>query len=111
VGDLERILERAERIEPSSGLTDAVMSAVLEQARTPPPLAFPWLRFVVGFGSCVVLFAVVVAMIIVRGVPEPIEPGPAGSVDRWALFFTAGVPALTLLLTSFVFRFSLRATR
>jgi len=87
------------------------MRAVLEQARTPPPVAFPWWRFVVGLGSCVVLLAVAFAMVLVQGVPEPVEPSPIGSVDPWPLIFTAGLPALTLLLTWLVFHSSLRAAR
>jgi hypothetical protein len=46
--DLDRILAQEEALHPSSGFTAAVMARVREAASAPPPLPFPWLRFVLG---------------------------------------------------------------
>jgi hypothetical protein len=74
--ELERILEEGETVEPSSGLTDAVMRAVLEEVTAPPPVPFPWLRLMVGMGFCAGLVAIGVVVALVQGLPEPpsVEP-------------------------------------
>jgi hypothetical protein len=46
--DLDRILASEEPLEPSSGFAASVMTRVREAAAEPPPLPFPWLRFVLG---------------------------------------------------------------
>jgi hypothetical protein len=46
--DLDRILVSEEELHPSSGFTAAVMARVREAAAEPPPLPFPWPRFVFG---------------------------------------------------------------
>jgi len=46
--DLDRILAQEDALHPSSGFTVAVMARVREAASAPPPLPFPWLRFVLG---------------------------------------------------------------
>ena len=46
--DLDRILISEEPLEPSSGFAASVMARVREAAAEPPPLPFPWLRFVLG---------------------------------------------------------------
>ncbi len=43
--DLDRILAAEEPLVPSSGFAAAVMEQVHEVASTPPPLPFPWRRF------------------------------------------------------------------
>ena len=46
--ELDRILASDDFLEPSSGFAGAVMGAVRRQAAEPPPIPFPWPRFVVG---------------------------------------------------------------
>ena len=46
--DLDRILSSEEPIIPSSGFTGRVMDAIGDAAAQPPPLPFPWIRFVPG---------------------------------------------------------------
>ena len=46
--DLDRILSETE-ILPSSGFAASVMAAVRREAEAPPPIPFPWKRFVPGF--------------------------------------------------------------
>ena len=109
--ELERILELEERIEPSSGLTDSVMRAVLEEAVAPPPLPFPWMRMVLGMGACVGLIVVGVVVAAVRGLPDPPPVDPSVAAFDSALAVSVGLPLITLLLTWFASRWSLRAMR
>lgn len=48
-------------LEPSSGFTASVMDAVRETAAEPPPLPFPWRRFVTGLCLSIAASAAVVA--------------------------------------------------
>ena len=52
--DLERILSAPDDLEPSAGFLAAVLAAS-ERELAPPPLPFPWPRFAVGVGACLVL--------------------------------------------------------
>ena len=49
---LDQILSSDEVLIPSSGFAAGVMEAVREAAGEPPPLPFPWLRFVAGLFAC-----------------------------------------------------------
>lgn len=46
--DLDRILASEEPLVPSSGFAAATMERVRESASEPPPVPFPWRRFVLG---------------------------------------------------------------
>lgn len=46
--ELDRILSTEEPLIPSSGFTARVMEAVHDAAGQPPPLPFPWGRFLAG---------------------------------------------------------------
>ncbi|MGA3264135.1 MAG: hypothetical protein ABSC47_08840 [Terracidiphilus sp.] len=45
---IEAILAAEEELIPSSGFLASVMETVQEEARTPPPIPFPWKRAVPG---------------------------------------------------------------
>ena len=45
---LERILADEDEIQPMTGFSARVMRAVREEAAAPPPISFPWSRFVPG---------------------------------------------------------------
>ena len=108
--DLDRILSEEEWIEPSSGLTDRVMRAVLEEAEA-PPLAFPWWRFALGIGSCLALLLVGLVSMGSRGLPD-VAPLPLGEwISSGLLSASVGLPTLTLALTYVAVHFSLRVTR
>jgi hypothetical protein len=111
VDELERILEEDERIEPSSGLADAVMRAVLDEAGAPPPVPFPWLRLALGMGACLALLATGVAVALIQGLPEPASLEPNGQGLDPRMVTTVGVPLGTLLLTFLASRVALRAMR
>jgi hypothetical protein len=53
--ELERLLASNDPLEPSSGFAAGVMAQVRRQAAEPPPLPFPWLRFLVGVSACLLL--------------------------------------------------------
>ncbi len=50
--DLDRILANDPVIRPTDGFTAGVMQAVLEEVAVPPPIEFPWARFLPGFSTC-----------------------------------------------------------
>ncbi len=53
--EIDRILASEDVLEPSSGFASSVLDAVRREAAEPPPLPFPWLRFALGLGACVLL--------------------------------------------------------
>jgi len=109
--ELERILEQDDGLEPSSGLTDSVMRAVLEEASAPPPVPFPWVRLGLGMGGCVMLFAVAVVIAVVRGLPEVAPATETSFLLDPQLGLSVGAPLGALLTAYLAFRLSIRATR
>ena len=59
--DLDRVFASNDAIVPSSGFVNAVMTAVLEEAKTPAPIPFPWARVFTGLGVCA---ATIVGMLL-----------------------------------------------
>jgi len=56
--ELDAILSREQDIAPSSGFVASVMEAVGQQATTPPPIPFPWLRALPGIAAIAVALGV-----------------------------------------------------
>jgi hypothetical protein len=56
--DLDRILASEEPMLPSSGFAASVMEQVRETVSAPPPLPFPWKRFLLGLAAISVLAAI-----------------------------------------------------
>jgi len=54
VTDRDPRLASEPELQPSSGFVASVMDAVREAATEPPPLPFPWRRFVAGIVLCLV---------------------------------------------------------
>jgi len=46
--EIEHILASEEELIPSSGFMTSVMERVQEEAEIPPPIPFPWKRFIPG---------------------------------------------------------------
>jgi hypothetical protein len=62
---IDKILSTEEELAPASGFVAAVMDRVREEAAAPPPIPFPWKRFLPGMiVACVVLGAA--AFLLVR---------------------------------------------
>jgi hypothetical protein len=113
VDELDRILGSDEPLEPSSGLSESVMDAVREEARTPEPLAFPWRRVVPGLVACLALLVTGIAIVMLRG-PEPGTPFASEVVELIVGSPLAGPitwAAGSLLLSWAVVRLSLRLDR
>lgn len=55
--DIDRALSAEDAIIPSSGFTASVMEAVRRDAKTPPPIPFPWKRALPGLLACVASLA------------------------------------------------------
>lgn len=61
--EIDSILSDEKVIRPSDGFAARVMVAVREEAAVPPPIEFPWKRFVSGIGTAVTLtFATFIAL-------------------------------------------------
>ena len=112
--ELDRILGRNEDLRPSAGLTDAVMEAVRDEAATPAPLAFPWMRLVAGLAACLVLFVIGIAL--GRGAAGPSVEFLAWTGPDWEQLAAdprirnLGVAAGMLVLTWISSRFVVRLT-
>jgi hypothetical protein len=62
---IDKILAADEELAPASGFVVAVMDRVREEAAAPPPIPFPWKRFLPGMiVACLVLGAA--AFLLVR---------------------------------------------
>jgi len=102
--ELDRILSSDDFLEPSSGFARGVMDAVRSQSTEPPPIPFPWPRFVVGLAACLTLAAVGAAL-LARAAPllqvlmAPLAP--AGPELGYATLAVVGSLALASLPSAF----------
>ena len=88
--DLERLLLNDDALVPSSGFASSVMEAVQRAADEPPPLRFPWWRFIVGVVGCIAWAGAAIGVLGELELAPPTEPllslAVAGaSVAQWAL--------------------------
>lgn len=75
--ELERILNSEDPLEPMIGFSTRVMRAVHEEAAAPPPLVFPWARFLSGFLLSAALLVGAATWILVTQSPSPsVQPFP-----------------------------------
>jgi len=74
----------AEQLRPSSGFALSVMDAIHEEATVPPPIPFPWKRFLPG--AIVVLCALVA--LVIWAARHASAPATVGN-------FTLALPSLT----------------
>jgi hypothetical protein len=65
--DLDRILSSEDPLEPSSHFAMSVMDVVRRSQAEPPPLQFPWLRFVAGVGASAVMAAAGTVLLLPSG--------------------------------------------
>ena len=103
--DLDHLLASRDEIVPSSGFTDAVMSAVRHETWRTPPLRFPWARAALGALIGVLLVVLSVASGLVRPatvgaeVPVVVGTGEMLTAIGDAASVRVGWMALALSLT------------
>jgi hypothetical protein len=88
--DLDGLLSNDDTLVPSSGFASSVMEAVQHAADEPPPLRFPWWRFIVGVVGCIVWAAAAISVLGELELARPSEPllslAAAGApFAQWAL--------------------------
>ena len=101
MSDLDRILSSDPVIEPSATFASRVMGQVRRTATAPPPIEFPWRRFLPGAIACAAILLITVGLTIVNLDPTaaPATPetqlGPA--LDVAMLSEPAALAAAALL--------------
>jgi len=78
-------------LEPSSGFAAAVMDAVRETAAEPPPLPFPWRRFVEGIVLCLAACVVMALALDQPWVTAAIDLPALATAAPGVLYATAGL--------------------
>jgi hypothetical protein len=105
----------AEQLRPSSGFALTVMDAIHEEATIPPPIPFPWKRFLPG--AIAVLCALAALVIWAASHSSPTVTGnfnlmlPAFTPVDAILCWMAGAFALTLIAVSSSFWMANRQSR
>lgn len=76
MSDIDRILSSDPVIEPSAGFASRVMGQVRQEANAPPPIEFPWRRFLPGAITCAALILIALGLTVANFGPDavPVEP-------------------------------------
>jgi hypothetical protein len=115
--EIDQLLSQQEEILPSYGFSDAVMHAIRQEAATPAPIPFPWLRATPGIVALVVSLIQLLRFALVRGhlklatqaVSESWSASPHSLANPEALSVAAWL-ALLLVLTYAIVSLSMRLT-
>ncbi|HWB87079.1 MAG TPA: hypothetical protein VG675_23250 [Bryobacteraceae bacterium] len=94
--DIDRILSTDDLLEPSSNFTAGVMAAISQPAE-PPPLRFPWFRFLAGVFALLVM-AVAGAVLLLHSAPA-LKPVIAPLAPLTALAPEFGYAIAVMLLS------------
>ena len=106
--ELDRILEAQESIEASSGLADSIMRAVRQEAATPAPIHFPWVRLALGMGPAL-LGIVSIGMASLAGlIPTTAERWDASPLLTHPAAASVGWTVLALAVSYVSYALSLR---
>lgn len=95
--DIDRLLESDDDIVPSSGFAGDVMEAVRAAAEAPPPLRFPWARFMLGVGACLLWAATGLSLLKGVELTLPSLEDASGLGDTWLLLQSGAVVVLATL--------------
>jgi hypothetical protein len=104
--EVDRILSAEDQLVPSSHFAMEVMAAVRRPAE-PPPLIFPWFRFIAGVVALVVMAAAGTVLLLRAGpsltpVAAPLEPlatvAPELGYAMAATLLSVGLAAVPRLL-------------
>jgi len=86
--EVDRILSKADEIQPSSGFVASVMESVRREAAAPPPIPFPWKRAL----PILLLASVALALLVVILVGVVIE------TSRTQVAPVTSLPSITTLI-------------
>lgn len=108
--DFDRILSSEPVVRPSAAFRDRVMGAVRLEAATPPPIEFPWRRFLPGTLAGVGVM-VVALVLLSRGVEAggAVDPGELVGLLDSGLARELGVALLALAGSVMVAGLAMRA--
>jgi hypothetical protein len=95
--ELDRILAGEDPLEPSSAFAMDVMAAVRRLAEEPPPLRFPWLRFIAGLAALSVMAAAGAVLLLWFG--PALKPMTAPLTQIAAVAPELGYAAAAVLLS------------
>jgi hypothetical protein len=111
---IDQILAKEQELVPSSGFLSSVMERVREEAAAPPPIPFPWKRFVpgiivgagvLGWGAVELVRFVAPRLHEVRLTPPHIPPATTQPLEQ------AGWIVATLAVSLVSWMISRRAVR
>jgi uncharacterized membrane protein len=109
--DLDRILASEEPLLPSSGFAASTLERVRESASAPPPLPFPWRRFLLGLLAMLALSGLCGGIAVRLHLVETLRGAIGGALaDPHLLPGLAGAGA-SLLGTYLLVRLTLSFTR
>jgi len=101
MSDLDRILSGDPVIEPSAGFAARVMGQVRQEATAPPPIEFPWRRFLPGAITCAAILLIVLGLTVANFDPTavPLEPEAplAPAFDAAVLSQPPAIAAMALM--------------
>ena len=111
--ELDRILASEEPLVPSSGFAAAVMEQVHEAAAAPPPLPFPWRRFLLGLSAVFMLAGLCGWRLAASPMPAALQAGFASALAAVAephVSLALGAPLASLAGTYLLVRLILGFT-
>lgn len=80
MSDIDRILSGDPVIEPSAGFASRVMGQVRQEATAPPPIEFPWRRFLPGAITCAAILVLALGLTIANFDPAAAPVESAGQL-------------------------------
>jgi len=80
MSDIDRILSGDPVIEPSAGFASRVMGQVRQEATAPPPIEFPWRRFLPGAIACAAMLLIALGLTIADFDPSAVSQEPAAQL-------------------------------
>ncbi len=76
MSDIDRILSSDPVIEPTVGFASRVMEQVRQEAVAPPPLEFPWRRFLPGAITCAAMVLIALGVVVTSLDPAAMSAEP-----------------------------------
>ncbi len=107
--EIDRSLAAENPIAPSPGFLASVMAAVRDEAATPPPIVFPWVRALPGLvAACAVL--VTWAAVLLRGAATSAPPPTLLTSARWLASLSSGPDTAWILAAALLLLVAVRGS-